>query len=118
MSTPKSKKLTNLDKQIIEEIEKMRPYIHSHGGDINYKSFDAKTGTVEVDLHGTCVGCPISAITLQDGVLETLKLKFPQVKAITISPETFENMELLKDTAYPTESPFSVSAIKKSTQST
>jgi NFU1 iron-sulfur cluster scaffold homolog, mitochondrial len=85
----KQTKSSKLDTEIASAIETMRPFIQADGGDISFKCFNAQTGTVEVCLHGACVGCPISAVTLQDGVLENLKLKFKQVKNITISADSF-----------------------------
>lgn len=90
-------KQTPLEKQINTEIEAMRPFIQADGGDISFCCFNAKTGTVEVKLHGACVGCPISAVTLQDGVLENLKFKFKEVKKITISADSFAEGSIFEE---------------------
>lgn len=90
-------KQTPLDKQITQEIEAMRPFIQADGGDISFCCFNAKTGEVEVKLHGACIGCPISAVTLQDGVLENLKFKFKEVKSISISADSFGEGKLFAE---------------------
>lgn len=49
------------------------------GGDIFYKGFDANTGTVSVQLAGSCVGCPSSTVTLKHGVENMLMHYIPEV---------------------------------------
>lgn len=51
------------------------------GGDIFYKGFDPNTGTVNVQLAGSCVGCPSSTITLKNGVEKMLMHYIPEVHA-------------------------------------
>jgi len=62
--------------------EDIRPYIQADGGDIEFISFNKKTGIVEVRLHGACQGCPLSHVTLFQGVEKLLKEKIPGVKGI------------------------------------
>ena len=50
------------------------------GGDIFYKGFDPNTGTVNVQLAGSCVGCPSSTITLKNGVEKMLMHYIPEVR--------------------------------------
>jgi Fe-S cluster biogenesis protein NfuA len=73
------------DDAIIERIqavlEELRPAILQDGGDIHFVRFD-ENGTVFVQLHGACVSCPISFITLTMGVEAQLKAKIPGVKSV------------------------------------
>jgi len=39
-------------------------------------------GVVQIRLHGACVGCPSSAITLQMGVERNLKTHVPEVTGV------------------------------------
>lgn len=57
----------------------MRPAVQEDGGDIFYKGFNASTGTVDVQLAGSCVGCPSSTITLKNGVEKMLMHYIPEV---------------------------------------
>lgn len=57
----------------------MRPAVQEDGGDIFYKGFDPSTGTVNVQLAGSCVGCPSSTITLKNGVEKMLMHYIPEV---------------------------------------
>lgn len=64
--------LTKLE-EIKEVINDIRIGIQMDGGDIEFISFDEKTGIVQIRLHGACVGCPMSAITLKQGVEYMMK---------------------------------------------
>ncbi len=52
------------------------------GGDVKFIDFDEKTGVVKVQLQGHCVGCPMSQITLKQGIEEELKNTVPEVKEV------------------------------------
>ncbi|KKQ57555.1 MAG: Nitrogen-fixing NifU domain protein [Parcubacteria group bacterium GW2011_GWA2_38_13] len=74
-----------MDKQIEKVIDgDIRPQIQGDGGDIEFISFDKKTGTVRVRLHGACQGCPMSHVTLFQGVEKLLKEKIPEVKGVEV----------------------------------
>jgi Fe-S cluster biogenesis protein NfuA len=64
-------------KELIEA--RIRPAVQEDGGDIRYVSFDEETGLVTVQLAGSCVGCPSSAITLKNGVENMLMHYIPEV---------------------------------------
>lgn len=57
----------------------VRPAVQEDGGDIFYKGFDPNTGTVNVQLAGSCVGCPSSTVTLKNGVEKMLMHYIPEV---------------------------------------
>ena len=56
-------------------LEPVRPYLHSHGGDVTV--VEARGGVVRVRLAGACSGCTASTITLRRGVEEALREGFP-----------------------------------------
>jgi Fe-S cluster biogenesis protein NfuA len=56
-----------------ELIDMIRPAVQSDGGDLVLLSADVQTGTVEVQLQGSCSSCAISSTTLQAGVERILK---------------------------------------------
>ena len=58
-----------------EALDEVRPYIESHGGEVELLGVD--DGVVRVRLAGSCVGCAGSAITLRRGVEEALREHFP-----------------------------------------
>lgn len=51
--------------------EQVQPFVAMHRGSIEFVSFD--DGVVSVRLAGTCKGCPLSQLTLKEGVEVILK---------------------------------------------
>ncbi len=70
-------------KKYIEE--KIRPFLVADGGNIEFVDFDENSGIVKVTLMGACAHCAGAIMTLQYGVEEALKEKFPQVKKVTLA---------------------------------
>tara|TARA_B110000263_G_C15269842_1_gene492919 strand:+ start:1147 stop:1389 length:243 start_codon:yes stop_codon:yes gene_type:complete len=70
---------------IIEKVEnaidEIRPYLIADGGDIKVVSVDNKN-IVNLELLGSCESCPISDMTLKNGVEETIKKHAPEIKGI------------------------------------
>ena len=86
------KKDVNLEKnepnEVINKIKevldaKVRPAVARDGGDIIFKSF--KDGIVNVELKGSCSGCPSSIMTLKQGVQNLLCHYVPEVKRVEAS---------------------------------
>ncbi|MFC1667283.1 NifU family protein [Candidatus Omnitrophota bacterium] len=63
--------------KIEKAIEKIRPFLQRDGGDIEL--VDVADGVVKVRLKGACGGCPMSQITLREGVAKTLKKDVPEI---------------------------------------
>lgn len=64
-------------------IQGMRHFLQADGGDIEFVSFDEKTGEVKVRLTGACSGCPMAQVTLKQGVEARLTEEVPEVKTVT-----------------------------------
>lgn len=71
-----------MEDRIKKIIEKIKPSIQAHGGDIEFVSYDHNRKVVKVRLQGACVNCPMSQMTLRAGVLETIKEDLPEIKDI------------------------------------
>ncbi len=69
-----------VEKKIQAALEKVRPQLQADGGDVQYVSFDK--GTVKVRLQGHCAGCPMSMMTLKQGIENFLKREIPEVKTV------------------------------------
>lgn len=67
--------------QVEEVIELIRPALQMDGGDIALVDID-DGGAVTVQLHGSCVGCPASMMTLKAGVERILKDRVPEVTEV------------------------------------
>ena len=77
----KKEEFKEIEKQIISLLEtKIRPAVAKDGGDIKFKEF--KNGVVKVQLQGSCSGCPISTMTLKQGVQNLLCHYIPEIKEV------------------------------------
>lgn len=74
---------TPLEQQIKDLItERVQPFVVQDGGDIEFVSFDEKSGVVRVRMHGACRGCPKSSVTLKMGIERMLKHYIPDVVGV------------------------------------
>ena len=65
----------------VEEIlNNIRPSLQADGGDVEL--VDVKEGVVSLKLTGACAGCPMSAMTLKNGIERTLKQEIPDIKEV------------------------------------
>lgn len=69
--------------KIIEIIESIRPAIQADGGDLEFLRFREEDGVVEVRLLGACESCPISMMTLKEGIERRLRSSVPGVVEVT-----------------------------------
>lgn len=67
-------------KQILEEY--IKPAVEMDGGAIVFRSFDDTTGTLTVQLQGSCSGCPSSSMTLKAGIQNLFERMMPEVKEV------------------------------------
>jgi len=62
-------------------LDLIRPAVQSDGGDVELVAITPQ-GVVQVRLHGACVGCPSSTMTLQSGIERNLKQRVPGVTGV------------------------------------
>jgi len=67
--------------QIEQALDKIRPALQRDGGDIELVEVE-ESGIVKVKLTGACGGCPMSQMTLKQGVERIVKQLVPEVKAV------------------------------------
>ena len=72
---------TTLKDSVQAAINDIRPSLQADGGDIDLVSVDDE-GVVSVKLTGACAGCPMSQITLSQGVERHLKSIIPEVTSV------------------------------------
>lgn len=70
---------------MVEQIKEIldndiRPALQSDGGDIEFISYE--DNIVNVKLVGACAGCPMSQMTLTEGVERTLMNRIPEIKGV------------------------------------
>ncbi len=71
---------TTVEDRVREALEVIRPAIQMDGGDIEL--IGIHEGTVTVRLLGTCEACPISPVTLRQGVERILHERVPGITEV------------------------------------
>ncbi len=66
--------------KVEEVLAKVRPVLVRDGG--NVELVGVEDGTVKVKLVGACAGCPMSQLTLKNGIERILKQEIPEVKEV------------------------------------
>lgn len=67
----------DIEVQILEILDKVRPYLQRDGGDVKYLKFE--DGIVYVTMLGACVGCGALDSTLKDGIEAILIEEVPGI---------------------------------------
>ena len=76
----KVKKDEDVETKIIHVIDKIRPFLVSDGGNIQFIKYE--DNIVYVSLLGACAGCAMIDITLKDGIEELIINEIPEVKEV------------------------------------
>src|SRR3989337_3022333 len=66
-----------VEKKVQKALDEIRLNIQADGGDIELVAVEK--GVVKVRLQGHCAGCPMSAMTLKNGVEAHLKMRVLEV---------------------------------------
>ncbi|WP_456428047.1 NifU family protein [Rhodocaloribacter sp.] len=74
----------DLTTRVARVIELVRPYMKSHGGDVELVRVEGDTAFVR--LHGSCNGCSLSSVTLRNGVEEALREHVPEIRNVEVAP--------------------------------
>ena len=69
-----------MQEKVEEILAKVRPALQRDGG--NVELVEVEDGTVKVKLVGACAGCPMSTMTLKNGIERILKQEIPEVKEV------------------------------------
>ena len=62
-------------------LDKVRPVLQRDGGDVELVEI-TDDNIVKVRLQGACAGCPMSQMTLRNGIERVLKQEIPEIKAV------------------------------------
>jgi Fe-S cluster biogenesis protein NfuA len=66
--------------EVAKALEKVRPALQADGGDVEL--VDVQDGIVSVKLTGACGGCPMSQMTLKEGIEKTIREAVPGIKGV------------------------------------
>jgi Fe-S cluster biogenesis protein NfuA len=69
-----------VEKRVQAALAEIKPQIQADGGDIDLVAVEKNI--VKVRLRGACVGCPMSALTLKQGVERIIKQKVPEIQSV------------------------------------
>ena len=71
---------------IVEKIKKainqIRPALQMDGGDVQFVNYNAGSGQLKVELIGHCAHCPMSSITLKQGIEAEIRRTVPEVTGV------------------------------------
>jgi Fe-S cluster biogenesis protein NfuA/nitrite reductase/ring-hydroxylating ferredoxin subunit len=71
------------EERVLAALEKVRPYLGSHAGDVEYLGLD-DDGTVRLRLAGSCDGCPSSTITVKMAIEKGIEDIAPEVTKVEV----------------------------------
>jgi Fe-S cluster biogenesis protein NfuA len=72
----------DLETRVMQALDKVRPYLQSHGGNVELLAVDE--GVVRLRLDGSCHGCASSALTLKLAIEEAIYDAAPDVAALEV----------------------------------
>lgn len=67
--------------RVEQVLDKIRPSLIADGGNVELVNV-TEDGIVQVRLQGHCAGCPMSQMTLKNGIERLLKAEIPEVKSV------------------------------------
>ena len=71
----------SVDERVSLVIDRIRPAVQNDGGDIEFVEV-TDDGVVRIRMHGACVGCPSSNMTLRLGIEQNLKTYVPEITGV------------------------------------
>ena len=71
-----------IETKIEDILESIRPALEADGGDVEFLRFSEEGGVVELRLLGACEDCPISMMTLREGIERRLKSGVPGIREV------------------------------------
>lgn len=80
MKLVRTMKKKELEEQVKILIEKMRPFLLSDGGDLEFVKLE--DNIVYVKLSGACKDCSLIDVTLKDGIEEMIINELPEIKEV------------------------------------
>ena len=70
-----------LQDKIMKALDSIRPGLQAEGGDLEFVRVDSDN-VVYIKLVGACGGCPMSTITLKQGIERIVKMQVPEITSV------------------------------------
>lgn len=77
--------MSETEAKIINLIDKMRPFLISDGGNIEYVKYE--DNIVYVKMMGACADCALIDVTLKEGIEEIITSEIPEVEEVRLFEE-------------------------------
>jgi Fe-S cluster biogenesis protein NfuA/nitrite reductase/ring-hydroxylating ferredoxin subunit len=75
-----------LEQRVISALDEVRPYLESHGGDVELLAI--AEATVRLRLQGSCSGCPSSTMTLKLAIENAIHKVAPEIEEVVAEEQT------------------------------
>lgn len=69
-----------MNEKVQAALDRIRPALQRDGGDAEL--VDVNDGVVKVHLTGACGGCPMSTMTLKQGIERIIRQEVPEIKEV------------------------------------
>jgi Fe-S cluster biogenesis protein NfuA len=69
-----------MNEKVQAALDRIRPALQRDGGDAEL--VDVSDGIVKVHLTGACGGCPMSTMTLKQGIERIIRQEVPEIKEV------------------------------------
>ena len=94
-----------LEARVQEALDSVRPYMESHGGNVELLSLD--NGIARIHLRGSCSDCSASAMTLELAIKQALEQAAPDLEGLEVegvAPQTMDGtgLPIVTGSAQPT----------------
>ena len=66
-------------------LNEIRPSLQADGGDVEFVDFNDNDNVLKVRLTGACRGCPMSQMTLKQGIEKYIQKKFPDITVESVA---------------------------------
>ncbi|ORV89993.1 hypothetical protein AWC11_12900 [Mycobacterium interjectum] len=78
----------DVHRRVSDALDRVRPYLGSHGGDVDLLEIVAGEGpgesTARLAFRGSCKSCPSSAVTLELAVQDAVRAAAPEISSIEV----------------------------------
>ncbi len=72
--------MKEIEKQIIEVIDEIRPFLINDGGNIEFVKYE--DNIVYIKMQGACADCEMLDLTLSEGIEQAIITEIPEVKKV------------------------------------
>lgn len=72
--------MKEIEKQIIEVIDEIRPFLINDGGNIEFVKYE--DNIVYIKMQGACADCEMLDLTLSEGIEQAIITEIPEVEKV------------------------------------